>query len=83
MIPKNKEAECSSIEELNNLDKCKGKLNINYIRVLSLGQKDDYVRQEELLKKMYPNNKRYRFWYKFKQKRFSKNHRISNKWKNK
>ena len=38
------------------MDKKKGKLNLSYIRVSSLGQKDDLERQEELLLKYYPQN---------------------------
>jgi len=56
MIPKIQEIICTTETEYNKLNNCKTKLNINYIRVSSLGQKDDYIRQEELLKNKYPTN---------------------------
>ena len=43
-------------DEINDICKKRKRLSINYIRVSSLGQKDDLVRQEELIKKKYPSN---------------------------
>lgn len=40
---------------LNKLDNIKGKLNICYIRVSSLSQKDDLERQKNYMIKKYPN----------------------------
>ncbi len=34
----------------------KNKMNINYVRVSSIGQKDDLERQKRLIMKLYPNN---------------------------
>ena len=44
---------CDDIDEI-----CKKETNlcINYVRVSSIGQKDDLVRQETYIKKKYPNN---------------------------
>lgn len=55
-----KEKECKDDEEciknLDELDKKEGKLNISYVRVSSLGQKDDLERQKKLIKEKYPNH---------------------------
>jgi len=59
-----KEQECENENKLNNvcenpddLDKIEGKLNICYVRVSSLSQKDDLERQKEQMIKNYPNHK--------------------------
>ena len=44
-------------ENLNELDKIEGKLNICYVRVSSLSQKDDLERQKNQMVKLYPNHK--------------------------
>ena len=44
---------CDDIEEICEK---KRKLFINYIRVSSLGQRDDLIRQEKMIMKKYPNN---------------------------
>jgi hypothetical protein len=44
---------CSNYEEL---DKLTEKLNISYVRVSTINQKDDLDRQKALLKEKYPNN---------------------------
>lgn len=49
-----KSTKCET--DLKKLDKMKGKLNISYCRVSSVGQKDDLERQKELLTKKYPKN---------------------------
>lgn len=42
--------------DLDKLDKIKGKLNICYARVSSLGQKDDLERQKKILTEKYPDH---------------------------
>ena len=44
------------IEDINELDKKEGKLNISYVRVSSIGQKDDLERQKKMINKLYPNH---------------------------
>jgi len=55
-----KEKECKNdslcIQNLDELDKKEGKLNICYVRVSSLGQKEDLERQKKLIKEKYPNH---------------------------
>ena len=55
-----KEKECKNndmcIKNLDELDKKEGKLNICYVRVSSLGQKEDLERQKKLIKEKYPNH---------------------------
>ena len=43
-------------QKLDNLDKGKKRLNISYVRVSSLGQKNDLERQKRMVKKEYPNH---------------------------
>lgn len=50
---KSKEINCDNLEALEELDKKEGKLNICYVRVSSLGQKDDLERQKDLMKVNY------------------------------
>ena len=60
-----KEQECEKENKINNevcenldeLDKIEGKLNICYVRVSSLSQKDDLERQKTQMVKLYPNYK--------------------------
>jgi predicted site-specific integrase-resolvase len=60
-----KEQECEKENKINNevcenlddLDKIEGKLNICYVRVSSLSQKDDLERQKTQMVKLYPNHK--------------------------
>jgi len=55
-----KEKECKDnikcIEDIDELDKKEGKLNISYVRVSSIGQKDDLERQKKMINKLYPNH---------------------------
>ena len=55
-----KEKECKNddmcLKNLDELDKKEGKLNICYVRVSSLGQKEDLERQKKLIKDKYPNH---------------------------
>ena len=55
-----KEKECKNdnkcIENLDELDKKKGKLKICYVRVSSMGQKDDLERQKKLIREKYPEH---------------------------
>ena len=44
------------VEDLNKLDKIKGKLKISYVRVSSIGQKNDLERQKQLIKNKYPDH---------------------------
>ncbi len=46
----------NSIDDYNELDKLKNKLNICYVRVSSNSQKDDMKRQKEMMVKMYPKH---------------------------
>jgi putative resolvase len=46
----------ATVENLDNLDKKKGKLNISYVRVSSVGQVNDLEHQKQLIKKHYPNH---------------------------
>jgi putative resolvase len=41
---------------MKKLNETKGKLNISYVRVSSLGQKNDLERQKEMLIRKYPKN---------------------------
>jgi putative resolvase len=54
-----KESKCSNdekcLENLNNLDKINGKINICYARVSSMGQKDNLQRQKKTLTDKYPD----------------------------
>lgn len=52
------EEKCSDECEKNieKVDELKGKLNISYVRVSSLGQKDDLVRQKRMIKDRYPDH---------------------------
>jgi predicted site-specific integrase-resolvase len=60
-----KEQECEKENKINNevcenldeLDKIEGKLNICYVRVSSLSQKDDLERQKTQMVKLYPTYK--------------------------
>lgn len=45
--------QCSKLEDLDKLERIK----ICYARVSSIGQKDDLIRQKELLMEKYPNYK--------------------------
>lgn len=53
-----KEKECNYddiyLKNLNELDNKEGKLNLSYVRVSTLNQKDDLNRQKELIKNKYP-----------------------------
>jgi len=55
-----KEKECKDnikcLENLDKLDETKDKLNISYVRVSSLGQKDDLERQKKMIKEKYPDH---------------------------
>jgi predicted site-specific integrase-resolvase len=55
-----KEKECKGdkncIENLEELDKKKGRLKICYVRVSSMGQKDDLERQKKLIREKYPKH---------------------------
>lgn len=42
--------------DVENIDKLEGKINICYARVSSLGQKEDLERQKEMLKTAYPKH---------------------------
>lgn len=43
-------------KDLEELDEGDEKLNISYVRVSSLGQKDDLERQKEMIQKQYPEH---------------------------
>ncbi len=47
---------CLTDEEVDKLGASKEQLNISYIRVSSLGQKDDLERQEKLMIEKFPTN---------------------------
>lgn len=47
---------CLTDAEIDKLHETKIKLNISYVRVSSLGQKDDLERQEQMVRNKYPNN---------------------------
>lgn len=50
------ENECeNNLKKLENIEKDK-KINISYIRVSSIGQKDDLERQKKMIKNKYPNH---------------------------
>ena len=55
-----KEKECKEdkkcIKNLDDLDKEKDKLNLCYVRVSSLGQKEDLERQKLLVRQKYPDH---------------------------
>jgi excisionase family DNA binding protein len=54
-----KEKECKNdecIKNVDELDKKNEKLNISYVRVSSLGQKEDLERQKKLIREKYPNH---------------------------
>ncbi len=55
---KNKECEEDEkcIKNLEDLDKEKGKINICYVRVSSLKQKEDLDRQKKIIRDKYPNH---------------------------
>lgn len=44
------------VNDLDELDKVKTKLNIAYVRVSSYGQRDDLERQKEMVQDLYPNH---------------------------
>jgi predicted site-specific integrase-resolvase len=46
----------SNAEDLNEIEKKEGKLKLSYVRVSSLGQKDDLERQKFLVKLKYPDH---------------------------
>ena len=46
----------SAIDNLDKLDKLNGKINISYVRVSSIGQKDDLNRQKKLITECYPDH---------------------------
>ena len=48
--------KCYCDDNLSALDNIKEKINVNYVRVSSQGQKDDLERQIELIQKAYPEN---------------------------
>ncbi len=50
------DVKCICEDNLDKIGQEKKRLNINYIRVSSLGQKDDLERQEKALIKYYPKN---------------------------
>lgn len=50
----NDDEEC--IKNIDRLDTINGKLNISYVRVSSMAQKDDLERQKKQLKEKYPNH---------------------------
>ncbi len=47
-------ADATNIDNIP--DQGEEKLNISYVRVSSLGQKDDLERQKDLIKEKYPNH---------------------------
>jgi putative resolvase len=55
-----KEKKCNDdkvcLENLEKIDKIKGKLKLSYVRVSSNNQKDDLERQKNQLQKLYPNH---------------------------
>lgn len=55
-----KEKKCDDdekcLDDLEKLDKIKGKLKLSYVRVSSHNQKDDLERQKTQLKKLYPKH---------------------------
>jgi predicted site-specific integrase-resolvase len=53
---KNPQNIIKGIENLDDLDKKDGQLNISYARVSTLGQKEDLERQKEMLKNKYPKH---------------------------
>ena len=55
-LKEKEDTKCLSENELGDLDKLEGKLNISYVRVSSLGQKDDLMRQTKLISDAYPNH---------------------------
>jgi len=42
-------------DNIDELDKIEEKLNICYVRVSSIGQKDDLERQKKMMQELYPN----------------------------
>jgi len=44
------------VEDLTELDKIEGKLKLSYVRVSSIGQKNDLERQKQLIKTKYPDH---------------------------
>jgi predicted site-specific integrase-resolvase len=51
-----KDIHIDDCDELDKMCKKNKKISINYVRVSSVGQKDDLLRQEKMIKKEYPNN---------------------------
>ena len=55
-----KEKDCKEdkkcIKDVDELDKRKGKLKLCYVRVSSMGQKEDLERQKKLIREKYPNH---------------------------
>lgn len=55
-----KKKECKNndicLKNLDELDKKEGKLNISYVRVSTVNQKDDLIRQKEMIKSKYPTH---------------------------
>jgi putative resolvase len=56
LLEKEGQDQSNSINDLNELDKLNGKLNISYVRVSSMSQKDDLQRQKNLIINNYPNH---------------------------
>lgn len=56
-IRENKKVNEIAIENLDEMDKLEGKLNLSYARVSSVAQKDDLTRQKQLIKRKYPEHK--------------------------
>jgi predicted site-specific integrase-resolvase len=48
--------KCYCEDDLDELDKREDKININYVRVSSHGQKDDLERQTAMIMEKYPDN---------------------------
>jgi predicted site-specific integrase-resolvase len=51
-----KEKKCEDVDQLDQIDKIKGKLSICYVRVSSQGQKEDLERQKAMMKEKYPTH---------------------------
>ena len=48
--------DINEIENMDDLDDKEGKLNLSYVRVSSIGQKDDLERQKKSIKDKYPDH---------------------------
>ena len=55
-IDKNKYKDCDIIDVSDISDNDDEKLNISYVRVSSMGQKDDLERQKEIIREKYPEH---------------------------